>query len=50
MTKADLAILESDAIGSIIGAHLGHSGYGVIMLARGERAQQVERLGSYVEA
>jgi hypothetical protein len=33
MTKADLAIPESGAIASIIGAHLAHSGYGVIMLA-----------------
>ena len=41
MTKADLAILESGAIGFIIGAHLAHSDYGVIMLARGERARRL---------
>ena len=45
MIKADFAILGSGAIGSIIGAHLAHFGYSVVMLARGERAQQIMQLG-----
>jgi ketopantoate reductase len=49
MTKADFAILGSGAIGSIIGAHLARSGYTVIVLTRAERAQQIIKLGSYVE-
>jgi 2-dehydropantoate 2-reductase len=45
MIKADFAVLGSGAIGSIIGAHLAHFGYRVVMLARGERAQQIMQLG-----
>jgi 2-dehydropantoate 2-reductase len=45
MIKADFAILGSGAIGSIIGAHLAHFGYSVVMLARGERARQIMQLG-----
>lgn len=49
MTKADFAIFGSGAIGLIIGAYLASSGYTVIVLARAERAQQIIKLGSYVE-
>jgi len=41
----DFAILGAGAIGSIMGAHLAHAGHRVVMLARGARAQQIERDG-----
>ena len=45
MNKVDFAIVGAGAIGSIIGAHLARSGCNVVMLARGSRAQQIERDG-----
>ena len=41
----EFAILGAGAIGSIIGAHLARSGRSVVMLARGERAQEIELRG-----
>src|SRR5579863_853888 len=38
-------ILGGGAIGSIIGAHLARSGYPVVMLARGRRAQEITEQG-----
>jgi 2-dehydropantoate 2-reductase len=39
------AILGAGAIGSIIGAHLARAGHAVVMLARGQRAEDIERRG-----
>ena len=44
-SKPEFAILGAGAIGSIIGAHLAHAGHSVLMLARGGRAEQIERSG-----
>ena len=41
----DFAILGAGAMGSIVGGHLARAGHSVAMLARGERAQQLERHG-----
>jgi 2-dehydropantoate 2-reductase len=43
--KPEFAILGAGAIGSIIGAHLARAGHSVLMLARGRRAEQIERSG-----
>ena len=43
--KVEFAILGAGAIGSIIGAHLARSGHTVVMLARGHRAEDIERRG-----
>jgi 2-dehydropantoate 2-reductase len=43
--KPHFAILGAGAIGSIIGAHLARAGHSVVMLARGRRAEQVQREG-----
>jgi len=45
MPDFDFAILGAGAMGSIIGGHLARAGHSVVMLARGERAQQLERHG-----
>ena len=45
MGKVEFAILGAGAIGSIIGAHLARSGRTVVMLARGRRAEDIERQG-----
>jgi 2-dehydropantoate 2-reductase len=45
MPEYDFAILGAGAIGSIIGAHLARAGHGVVMLARGARAEYLERHG-----
>jgi 2-dehydropantoate 2-reductase len=45
MGNVEFAILGAGAIGSIIGAHLARSGRTVVMLARGRRAEEVERRG-----
>jgi len=45
MANADFAIIGSGAIGSIIGAHLARAGHTVVMLARAQRAQQIEQRG-----
>ncbi len=44
MGDVEFAILGAGAIGSIIGAHLARSGRTVVMLARGRRAEDMERL------
>src|SRR5439155_151051 len=38
-------ILGAGAMGSIVGGHLARAGHSVVMLARAERAQQLERRG-----
>src|ERR1700732_4717443 len=45
MPDFDFAILGAGAMGSIVGGHLARAGHSVAMLARGERAQQLEREG-----
>jgi 2-dehydropantoate 2-reductase len=45
MGNVEFAILGAGAIGSIIGAHLARSGRTVVMLARGRRAEEIERQG-----
>jgi 2-dehydropantoate 2-reductase len=45
MPDFDFAILGAGAMGSIIGGHLARAGHSVAMLARGERAQHLERHG-----
>lgn len=44
-TKPQFAILGAGAIGSIIGAHLARAGHDVVMLARGRRAEFLQREG-----
>ena len=41
----EFAILGAGAIGSIVGAHLARAGHSVLMLARGQRAQQLAQQG-----
>src|SRR5262249_26684061 len=41
----EFALLGAGALGSIIGAHLARAGHSVAMLARGRRAQHVEKHG-----
>jgi len=43
--KPEFAVLGAGAMGSIIGAHLARAGHSVLMLARGRRAEQLERSG-----
>jgi 2-dehydropantoate 2-reductase len=43
--QAEYAILGAGALGSIIGAHLARSGRSVLMLARGQRARDIETMG-----
>lgn len=45
MGRTDYAILGAGAIGSVLGAHLARAGHMVALLARGERAAQIEREG-----
>ncbi len=45
MSTVEFAILGAGALGSIVGAHLTRAGHSVAMLARGQRARQVEREG-----
>ncbi|MEP6549253.1 MAG: 2-dehydropantoate 2-reductase [Gammaproteobacteria bacterium] len=45
MDRYEFAILGAGALGSIIGAHLSRSGRSVVMLARGQRALDIEREG-----
>jgi 2-dehydropantoate 2-reductase len=49
MGNVEFAILGAGAIGSIIGAHLARSGRTVVMLARGRRAEDIERHGIRIE-
>ncbi len=39
------AVLGGGAMGSIVGAHLARAGHEVVLLARGRRAQEIERHG-----
>jgi 2-dehydropantoate 2-reductase len=39
------AILGAGALGTILGAHLSRAGHEVVMIARGERARTLQRLG-----
>jgi len=43
--RPQFAILGAGAIGSIIGAHLARAGHSVVMLARGRRAEFLQREG-----
>jgi 2-dehydropantoate 2-reductase len=45
MRDIEFAVLGAGAIGSIIGAHLARAGHRVAMLARGERARQIQDEG-----
>ncbi len=45
MLRAEFAILGAGAIGSILAAHLARAGHSVSVIARGERACQVDREG-----
>lgn len=45
MSEFDFAILGAGAMGSIVGAHLARAGHRVAMLARGARADALERHG-----
>ncbi|GMU67677.1 MAG: 2-dehydropantoate 2-reductase [Steroidobacteraceae bacterium] len=45
MAGTDYAILGAGALGSVLGAHLARAGHAVTLLARGERATQIERGG-----
>jgi 2-dehydropantoate 2-reductase len=45
MPDFDFAILGAGAMGSIVGAHLARAGHRVVMLARGARAEVLERSG-----
>jgi 2-dehydropantoate 2-reductase len=45
MPGFDFAILGAGAMGSIVGAHLARAGHRVAMLARGARADEIERHG-----
>ena len=49
MPDFDFAILGAGAMGSIVGGHLARAGHSVVMLARGERAQQLERHGLIIK-
>ena len=43
--KVEFAVVGAGAIGSIMGAHLARAGCQVVMLARGNRAQQIRQDG-----
>jgi 2-dehydropantoate 2-reductase len=45
MQSAEYAILGAGAMGSIIGAHLARAGHSVVMLARPNRARDIEQRG-----
>ena len=45
MPEFDFAVLGAGAMGSIVGAHLARAGHRVAMLARGARADALERAG-----
>jgi 2-dehydropantoate 2-reductase len=49
MAEAEFAVVGAGAIGSILGAHLARAGHDVVMLARGERADRIEREGLQIE-
>lgn len=45
MQSCEYAILGAGAMGSIIGAHLARAGHSVLMLARAQRAREIEQRG-----
>jgi 2-dehydropantoate 2-reductase len=45
VSRPEFVILGAGALGSIIGAHLARAGRSVMMLARGQRARDIERDG-----
>ena len=45
MTRTEIAILGSGALGSILEAHLAAAGHSVAVLARGERARNIKEQG-----
>jgi 2-dehydropantoate 2-reductase len=45
MQSAEFAILGAGAMGSIVGAHLARAGHSVVMLARAQRAREIEQRG-----
>lgn len=45
MSRVEFAILGPGAIGSILGAHLARAGHSVVMLARGRRAEALQKDG-----
>lgn len=47
--EIEFAILGAGALGSIIGAHLARAGHCVVMLARGQRARDIESQGVRIQ-
>lgn len=45
MSECEFVILGAGAIGSIVGGHLTRAGHQVVMLARGQRASQLQQHG-----
>jgi 2-dehydropantoate 2-reductase len=45
MQTAEYAIVGAGAMGSIVGAHLARAGHSVVMLARSQRARDIEQRG-----
>ena len=45
MQSAEFAVLGAGAMGSIVGAHLARAGHSVVMLARAQRAREIEQRG-----
>jgi 2-dehydropantoate 2-reductase len=45
MTRTEFAILGAGALGSILAAHLAAAGHDVVVLARGERARNINEQG-----
>jgi 2-dehydropantoate 2-reductase len=45
MQSCEFAILGAGAMGSIIGAHLARAGHSIVMLARAQRAREIEQRG-----
>ena len=45
LPQFEFAILGAGALGSILGAHLARAGHSVVMLARGQRAEQIQSEG-----
>jgi 2-dehydropantoate 2-reductase len=45
MQSAEFAVLGAGAMGSIVGAHLARAGHSVVMLARSQRAREIEQRG-----
>lgn len=45
MSQSEFAVVGAGAIGSILAAHLARAGHSVTVLARGQRARQIETAG-----